>query len=533
MPSHVEPRLIEDLTPREREVLDLLRSGLTNQEIAVRLSISPDGAKYHVSEIIGKLGVRSRYEASAWPKRPPWWMGAVAPLGMLWRRLGWLPQIAAASAGIAVTAGLGFLIWGLLRTNSDGPSTLPDNTVAAIDRVSFARGETVTGSGAGFYFIDPATGETEGWVMTRLNTQSFPVIGMSADGRYVLYPCQNHAPDNSTVSCDPNATTADPIWFYFDTQSGERTRLPDDMEYRSLSPDGKTVLALQGDMFLLTDIPDIGNTRLLPPTGEAYVEYWSPQSDALVISSQQGTVLVETASGETTPLIDSAYAAVSFSPDGSRIAVVLPPDNAKPPELPSGTFVYDRNGNELWSSPITGIAPNARWSPDGTLLAINGETLPDVRDLRLHVFDGATGEEQYRIEGAIACQGPIWTADGAKLVIGSYTRQGSVLADPATQSFLDLGAYTTPSPFDPSLGISFDGFDFSTVNFDTGETALLTHTTVGPGWDPLHEPLFVGDRSGDRIAFAAPHGGHGGCLGGGAPDPLPELAWQFPPFDKP
>ena len=56
----------EILTPREREVLTLLREGLSNPQIADRLGISLDGAKYHVGEIISKLGVRSRYEAAQW-----------------------------------------------------------------------------------------------------------------------------------------------------------------------------------------------------------------------------------------------------------------------------------------------------------------------------------------------------------------------------------------------------------------------------------------------------------------------------------
>jgi DNA-binding CsgD family transcriptional regulator len=56
----------ELLTPREQEVLAYLRDDLTNAEIAVRLGISPDGVKYHVSEILSKLGVSSRQEAAAW-----------------------------------------------------------------------------------------------------------------------------------------------------------------------------------------------------------------------------------------------------------------------------------------------------------------------------------------------------------------------------------------------------------------------------------------------------------------------------------
>ena len=54
----------DELTPREREVFDLLRLGLTNEEIAERLGISLDGAKYHVSQILSKLGVATRTEAA-------------------------------------------------------------------------------------------------------------------------------------------------------------------------------------------------------------------------------------------------------------------------------------------------------------------------------------------------------------------------------------------------------------------------------------------------------------------------------------
>jgi DNA-binding CsgD family transcriptional regulator len=75
-----------ELTPREREVLELLRLGLSDAQIGERLGISRPGVSYHVGEIIGKLGVRNRYEAAAWPDPPAWWARPLAPLAFLWRR---------------------------------------------------------------------------------------------------------------------------------------------------------------------------------------------------------------------------------------------------------------------------------------------------------------------------------------------------------------------------------------------------------------------------------------------------------------
>jgi NarL family two-component system response regulator YdfI len=53
----------EALTPREREILQLMAEGLQNKQIARRLSISQHTVKFHVASVLARLGAASRTEA--------------------------------------------------------------------------------------------------------------------------------------------------------------------------------------------------------------------------------------------------------------------------------------------------------------------------------------------------------------------------------------------------------------------------------------------------------------------------------------
>src|SRR2546425_3710105 len=104
------PRHPDVLTPREWEVLALLRERLTNEQIASHLSITLDGAKYHVSQILSKLGVASREEAAAW--RP-----YEEQRRSLWQRFILIPiaaKVVALAILLAAAAGIGVLGWSVL-----------------------------------------------------------------------------------------------------------------------------------------------------------------------------------------------------------------------------------------------------------------------------------------------------------------------------------------------------------------------------------------------------------------------------------
>ncbi|MXZ89385.1 MAG: helix-turn-helix transcriptional regulator, partial [Dehalococcoidia bacterium] len=103
------PRHPDILTPAEWRVLDELRAGGTNVEIAVRLGVSPDAVKFHISNMLAKLGLEDRQQLASWDRdsergRLRALLAIPVALGSLARPLVWLGAGTAVLAGAAAIA---------------------------------------------------------------------------------------------------------------------------------------------------------------------------------------------------------------------------------------------------------------------------------------------------------------------------------------------------------------------------------------------------------------------------------------------
>ncbi|MBA4181341.1 MAG: hypothetical protein C0506_12190 [Anaerolinea sp.] len=108
------------LTPRQMQVLELIAAGRTNAQIAETLGVSLAGAKWHVSEVLSRLGVASREEAAEY-----------------WRRRGGLPRRAAR----AVRALFGV---GLFKTVAAGAAAATLGGGVVLGVLSFGSGDNET-----------------------------------------------------------------------------------------------------------------------------------------------------------------------------------------------------------------------------------------------------------------------------------------------------------------------------------------------------------------------------------------------------
>ncbi len=232
------PRHPDVLTPREWDVFDLLRRECTNEQIAAELGITLDGAKYHVSSILSKLGVTSRVEAAHWQPSDavPGGRNGWAFLPALLRGLG-LTMAAATIIGVGVL-GFGVFMSGsgddvpgdsaqtvLNADDLTGGSDTPEQpagsslTPTPITQRPAGHGEDSEGSGLANIY-DPDGGAQDdgdsgpnatGGVLTRTpapGNSGSPVTKTPAPATHTPAVTRTPAPPTPCGSCPPAAPTS-------------------------------------------------------------------------------------------------------------------------------------------------------------------------------------------------------------------------------------------------------------------------------------------------------------------------------------
>jgi DNA-binding CsgD family transcriptional regulator/dipeptidyl aminopeptidase/acylaminoacyl peptidase len=316
-------------TPRQREVLDLLARGYTNPQIAVALGVTLDGAKWHVREVLTKLGASNREEAAEWWRQERSLRARVVKplrgLAVLTASRGVLLVLGAVAVGVVVVVAVAGLRGG------DEPAG-PTANVSESPPTATAPGQgganpTPDASFAGI----PGGGSKVAWV---------------AGGRIWAKTI-----NGSAVLVTPAATDdAEPKW--------------------SLS--GKWLAFRRGNAVWV-----IGEST--PPTALVDVGVggfeWSPVGDVLALTTAAGRLLVwDPASGASRELARKTFfGSFAWSPDARQIAfaempVPGPTDGGQP--SPGRLVVVDVGSGQATElarkEPGQGWFIIAGWAGDGT-----------------------------------------------------------------------------------------------------------------------------------------------------------------------
>ena len=444
------PEIDPHWTPREREVLDLLVRGYTNGEIAQQLGIGLEGAKFHVSEILGKLQVQSREEAAEyWRYRNGLRMRFSRIGGGIFGSAG-LKWVAAGTAVIAAGAVAALILVSVLGGDDEEPlagdpgtvtatpgasgtATTPDATataatpttdasstpapvltpfpeVSTVARESVSRGATITG-GYGLVFGNPNTGGVEVWLLPQYLTPA----GVSPGGRYFVFESE-----------------------LIDAWTGTRTKLAIDGGVRlaSFAPDDSAVVVHTDKEAALFRNDGQRLAGFAAIDGELGAEaVWSSDSRGVALRRYNATT------SRTEVLIDGIEREIAsdgmadWAHSGLRLAVTG-----------NNPAIYDFDSGSRVPLGRSGTFPS--WSPDDAFVAMDIST---EGQKATSVIDPSNGREILRLYNVGACLDIGWVTTNA-LPGGPES-----MVEIPSGKLVPYPASTTPAARLPRIAISQSG----------------------------------------------------------------------------
>lgn len=432
------------LTKRQREVWELLRQGLTNEEIAAQLGISPDGVKYHVADILRRLQVRSRYEAAlvepVAARRS--WMRALVPLPLLGKLKSHTLAYAASGAALAaVAAGIALLAWGVMRTHDDSAPLAAEPTPAHREQqVSFVRDGAI-------WLASPGGGTPQRFADLAPCGDFFPNLVWSPDGQHLV--CYSAAPN--TTGKPEDETLHIVVWDSAGNMLAQRDAGPTALFSLAWSPSG------------------------------ASLEYVTDHAISFMTANGEPSEQISGAA------IDPAYYAADvslasplWSQDGAKFAYWLNADGH--------AHITELGANGAGDRPQIGLGgrPMAWVLNDSAMLIAENYQPPAAGSLtfpsyHVSLVDLATGTRQRRPE----------LDNGVQFWLSPDRTRLAYLAPGLSVGLMDIASgkvtrvpnshITYPSESIPSSAVRFnaDGSALYWTNFDAGSTAWRADAQTG------------------------------------------------------
>ncbi len=368
------PRHPDLLTPAEQRVLPYVRQGLTNAEIADRFGLSPETVKYHVGNMLSKLGLADRLELAAWtpegerPTRRTWLTAFAWRLGGLVRSLArtMRPEIAFTTAVFVLAAGIVLL---LVRTRGgDDPAVQPPGpeaatlTAVAVPSSSTPPASTTSPSRSPASTAPPtptaSPSETPTPTATPAPLTSTP--GPADAAQAVTFTDVRRDP----VAVDPNPHGQPLI---YDTHTGEVKAAGMEDWIISWRPGtSEALVAVDGKLALYNAETGQWRDSNVPSLSPAYYSAWSPDGRVLLLQD-----------------------------NGGESHFVL---------LDLDSLLLTRMEEH------TGVSPSHEWSPGGRWVALDAWGTDDVS---VHVYDLQAGLRRVGSYGRVAKR---WLDDQTLLV---------------------------------------------------------------------------------------------------------------------